>query len=151
MSKEFRYIIRFEGSDLDGNLTIHQGLSKVKGIGRRLSAAILNVAKVDPLTRVGYISDEELERIKQVLSNPLENGIPAWLLNRQKDYTSGNDVHLLGSDLFLANKSDIDRQKKLRTWKGVRHQMGLKVRGQRTKTTARHGRTIGVSRKKLRK
>ncbi|MEM2885380.1 MAG: 30S ribosomal protein S13, partial [Thermoproteota archaeon] len=32
-------------------------------------------------------------------------------------------------------------------WKGLRHSLGLKVRGQRTKTTGREGRTLGVSRR----
>ena len=150
MSKEFRYIIRFEGTDLDGNKTIHQALAGVKGVGRRFAFAVIQNAKVDPLARVGYISDDDLKKIKSVLDAPLENGIPNWMLNRRKDYKSGKDIQILGSDLFLANKADIDRQKKLRTWRGIRHSLGLKVRGQRTKTTARSGRTVGVSRKNLR-
>ncbi|MHA1840281.1 MAG: 30S ribosomal protein S13 [Candidatus Ranarchaeia archaeon] len=151
MSKEFRYIVRFEGTDLDGNLTIHQGLSRIKGVGQRLAFAVLNAAKIDPLTRVGFMPEDDFNKIKSILNNPLENGIPRWLLNRQKDYATGQDLHIIGSNLFLANKGDIDREKKLRTWRGVRHQLGLKVRGQRTKTTGRSGRTVGVSRKKVRK
>ncbi|MHA1722752.1 MAG: 30S ribosomal protein S13, partial [Candidatus Baldrarchaeia archaeon] len=52
------------------------------------------------------------------------------------------------SDLVLTIKSDIDRMKKIKSWKGIRHALGLKVRGQRTRTTGRGGRTIGVTKKK---
>jgi small subunit ribosomal protein S13 len=41
-------------------------------------------------------------------------------------------------------KGDIDNEKNVQSWKGVRHSLGLKVRGQRTRTTGRKGRTVGV-------
>jgi len=73
---------------------------------------------------------------------------PAWFLNRRRDPVSGRDVHLIGSELILAAKSDIDLMKKLRSWKGMRHAVGLKVRGQRTVTTGRFGPTAGVAKKR---
>ena len=66
-----------------------------------------------------------------------------------KDPETGKDVHLTGSDLDLSVKRDIDLMKEIRSWKGERHARGLKVRGQRTKTTARRGRSIGVSKKRV--
>jgi len=72
------------------------------------------------------------------------------MLNRRKDIQTGKDLHLLGSDLQLRVKDDIDVMKETRSWKGDRHARGLKVRGQRTKTTARKGRSVGVSRSRVR-
>nr|HDO80640.1 30S ribosomal protein S13 [Candidatus Bathyarchaeota archaeon] len=82
------------------------------------------------------------------VSNPSSVGIPSWMLNRQKDLETGKDLHLIGSQLALTVKNDIELMKRIRCWKGVRHALGLKVRGQRTKTTGRKGQTVGVRRKK---
>jgi small subunit ribosomal protein S13 len=71
------------------------------------------------------------------------------MFNRRKDLETGRDEHLIGPDLVLRNKADIDFMRDIRTWKGVRHSLGLKVRGQRTKTTGRKGRAVGVRKKTL--
>jgi len=70
------------------------------------------------------------------------------MLNRQKDYYSGAAKQLLGSDLNMAIDDDINRMRKIRCYRGIRHETGQKVRGQRTKSTGRRGSTVGVSRKK---
>ena len=51
---------------------------------------------------------------------------------------------------FLDNKlrEDLERLKKIRAHRGLRHYWGLRTRGQHTKTTGRRGRTVGVSKKK---
>ncbi len=64
---------------------------------------------------------------------------------------TGKDMHLIGADLILYVRRDIDLERKLRTWKGgIRHNLGgLKVRGgQRTRSTGRLGGTVGVAKKK---
>ncbi|MCK5587977.1 MAG: 30S ribosomal protein S13, partial [Candidatus Lokiarchaeota archaeon] len=58
------------------------------------------------------------------------------------------DLHLLAARLKLKTKTDVDLMKKLKTHKGIRHAQGLKVRGQRTRTTGRKGRVVGVRLKK---
>jgi small subunit ribosomal protein S13 len=70
------------------------------------------------------------------------------MLNRQKDLVTGEDLHLVGTDLIDSLRVDIEREKKTRSWRGIRHYLGLPVRGQRTKTSGRKGATIGVTRKK---
>ena len=109
MSEEFRYIIRFEGTDLKGELPILQSLTSMKGVGRRLSKVILDLAGVDPELRTGNINDKDLKRIGEIVADPMGAGIPSWMLNRQKDMSKGGDRHVTGSDLLLANKNDIDR------------------------------------------
>ena len=49
--------------------------------------------------------------------------------------------------MALSVKTDVDFMTDIRTWKGIRHSLGLKVRGQRTRTTGRKGRAVGVAKK----
>ncbi|MEM2618451.1 MAG: 30S ribosomal protein S13, partial [Candidatus Hadarchaeales archaeon] len=47
-------------------------------------------------------------------------------------------------------KADIGRERKIRSRRGIRHELGLPVRGQRTRTTGRKGLSVGVMRKEAR-
>jgi len=135
------------GVDLDGSKKLIYGLTKIRGIGVSLSGAIVRAAGMKPEIRIGQLSEEEVEKIEDVISDPLKSGIPPRLVNRRKDLETGRDLHLVGPDLALKVKTDIDFMKDLRTWKGIRHSLGLKVRGQRTKTTGRSGKAVGVKKK----
>jgi SSU ribosomal protein S13P len=66
------------------------------------------------------------------------------MYNRRKDYETGIDLHLVTNDVIFYARNDIEREKKIKSWRGVRHALGLKVRGQRTRTTGRTGITVGV-------
>ena len=120
----------------------------IRGINANISRAIIQIAGLDPSQRIGNLQDRELKKIENILKDPQEHGIPGWMLNRQKDRKTGLDNHIVGSDLALVEKFDIDRLKKIKCWRGVRHHLGLKVRGQRTKSTGRGGQTVGVAYKK---
>lgn len=148
MSSSYRYIIRVARTDLDGSQKLDSALSNVKGVGQRLARAIVEAAGLNPDQRTGYITDEDVAKIEEVLENPGKFGIPHWMLNRQKDMKSGENKHLIGADLDFQLKMDIDLMMKTKSWKGIRHGLGLKVRGQRTRTSGRRGRTVGVSRKR---
>jgi len=151
MPREFQHIIRFVGTDIQGSQPVTYALTSVKGVGIKLANAIIEKTGISPEARMGFLSSAEVEKIEDVLKNPVKYGIPLWLLNRRKDVETGNDIHLLGSDLILQTKNDIDQMKKIRSWKGFRHSYGLKVRGQRTRTTGRKGKAIGVKKKQLRR
>lgn len=147
MSSEFRHIIRLFSTDLDGTKPIKFGLVKIRGINQRFANAVIQKAGLSPSVRLGTLTDKELKRIEEIVLNPIDNGIPGWMLNRQKDLVRGGDFHVLGSDLILVTKSDIDRMRRTKSWKGVRHSLGLRVRGQKTRTTGRKGGAVGVHRK----
>jgi len=149
MSKEFQHIIRFAGSDIPGTQPVTYALTNVKGVGIKLANIIVDKAGLDPETRMGFLSSSDVEKIEDIIADPQKYGIPSWLLNRQKDMETGKDLHLLGSDLDFQIKTDIDEMKKIRSWKGFRHSYGLKVRGQRTKSTGREGKAMGVKRKQV--
>ena len=147
-TESFRHIVRIAGTDCDGSKKVVYGLAQIKGVGVNLARAIVNILGIDPEMRLGYLSDDEVKKIEEVLSNPVEHGIPPWMVNRQKDLETGKYLHLIGADLVLTQKADIERMIKMKCWKGVRHSLGLKVRGQRTRTTGRKGITVGVKRKR---
>lgn len=105
---------------------------------------------MDPNSRIGALSEKEIELLEEIITNPIDHGIPSWMVNRKKDLRTGKDRHILGNELEITVKRDIDRMKRIKSYKGIRHQLGLKVRGQRTKSTGRHGLVIGVQRKKIR-
>jgi len=151
--KNFREKVFFRNlrSQVDGNAKIEHGLTQIRGVGRRMAQAIVKVSEIDPNMRIGVLSEKDVARIEEIILNPLENGIPVWMVNRKKDLRTGENLHLIGNTLEITVKRDIDRMKRIKSYKGVRHHLGLKVRGQRTKSTGRHGLVIGVIRKKLKK
>ncbi|MCY0868527.1 MAG: 30S ribosomal protein S13 [Desulfurococcus sp.] len=146
-SEGFKQIVRILGTDVDGTLPLVYGLSEVKGLGYTFSLAICRVLGLNPEQRVGYLTDEQVKSIEEAVRNPGRHGIPPWLYNRRKDYTTGEDMHLTGADLIYYVKEDIEREKRIKSWRGIRHALGLKVRGQRTRTTGRTGVTVGVRKK----
>jgi len=143
--------VRVAGTNLDGFDKLGYGLTKIKGVGINLAEAIIKVTDLDPNIRVGNLTEKAVSKIEEVLRDPSKYDIPHWLLNYRRDFQTGKSLHLIGSDLMLRVKSDIDFMKKIKTWKGVRHSLGLKVRGQRTKTTGRKGRVVGVRKKRMRR
>jgi small subunit ribosomal protein S13 len=150
MSREFNYIVRLHGTNIDGTKMVPFALTDIKGVGIRLARAIVKQLGLDATERLGSLSDADVRKLGNAVDNPASIGLPNWMLNRQKDPMTGEDLHMLTSDLDLRNKDDIDLMRETRSWKGERHARGLKVRGQRTKTTARTGRSVGVSRSRVR-
>ncbi len=137
------------GSDIDGTKKVAYGLSKIRGVGPNFAHAVVKVARINPEARIGALSETELSRVEDAIRDPLKHGIPVRMVNRRKDIETGRDMHVVGPDLTLRTKADIDLMKDIRSWKGVRHSLGLKVRGQRTRTTGRSGKAVGVKKKVL--
>jgi small subunit ribosomal protein S13 len=149
MSQEYRHILRIMGTDAPGTLKTSYAVGRIRGISSSLSNAVLKKAGVNPDLRVGYLTDSDVAKIEDVIREPAKYNIPTWLFNRRKDVETGKDSHLLSADLVLRNKTDIDQAKEIRSWRGYRHAYSLKVRGQRTKTTGRAGKALGVKKKTL--
>ena len=129
-----RVFFRQLRSQVDGNAKVEYGLTQIRGVGRRFAQAIVSVAGIDPSLRIGAIPEKDLNRIEEIILNPIESGVPNWMVNRPKDLRTGKDLHIIGNKLDLSLKNDIDRMKKIKTYKGVRRHLRLKVRGQRTKS-----------------
>ncbi len=148
MERSYKYIVRIAATDIDGELKTVYGLAEIKGVGVNLAYGICRVLGIDPNMKIGYLTDDEIKKIEDLLNNPSQYDIPKWTYNRRKDYTSGEDMHLIGADLIFYVKQDIEREKKIKSWRGIRHALGLKVRGQRTRTTGRLGVTVGVRKRR---
>ncbi|MEM2994562.1 MAG: 30S ribosomal protein S13 [Candidatus Bathyarchaeia archaeon] len=151
MSSEFRHILRIVDADVDGTLKAPYAIRKIKGISLNLANAILKKAGINPDVRAGFLTEAEVERIEEIIKEPTRFGLPAWLLNRRKDLETGKDMHLISADLVLRTKMDIEQMKEIKSWRGYRHAYGLKVRGQRTRTTGRKGKALGVKKKEAAK
>jgi small subunit ribosomal protein S13 len=149
MSQEYRYIVRIMGTDVQGTHKTSYAVSHVKGVSSSLSTAILRKAGVNPDLRVGFLTESDVSKIEDVIRDPVKYNIPAWMFNRRKDTETGKDIHVLSADLAFKVKTDIDGAKEIRSWRGYRHAYSLKVRGQRTKTTGRAGKSLGVKKKTL--
>ncbi|MBO6083525.1 MAG: 30S ribosomal protein S13 [Candidatus Methanomethylophilaceae archaeon] len=145
--ENFNYIVRIASSDIDGQKRTVIGLQSIKGVGKRVAEIIAKKAGVDPSVKMGSLSDEKIAEIEELVTSYVEYA-PQWAINRQNDYETGADMHLLGNDLDLTQKDDINRMKMIRCYRGIRHEGHHKVRGQRTRSNGRQGLTMGVTRKK---
>ena len=149
--KDFNGIVRLAGKDLEGHLEVRNALRKVKGIGHNLSQAIAIALKkefaVDNEELVGNLTEDQLNKLETLMKDPVKHGVKSFMLNRQKDRETGEDKHLVGTDLAFSLRQEIELEKNTRTWRGWRHSIGQKVRGQHTRTTGRTGMSVGVLKK----
>ncbi|KXB06882.1 hypothetical protein AKJ51_02570 [candidate division MSBL1 archaeon SCGC-AAA382A20] len=142
-------IVRLAGRDLSGARRVQAALTNLKGIGPSMARAIVHAAELDSTRKIGSLDEDEISDLSEVLKNPIDYEVPNWMANRRKDYETGEDLHLLGGDIEMAEREDISREKDIQSRRGIRHQRGLPVRGQRTRSTGRKGMTVGVEREKL--
>merc|ERR1712087_744690 len=80
--EKFQHILRVLNTNIDGRIKIMFAITSIKGVGRRFSNVVCKKANVDITKRAGELSDEEVERIITVMSNPRHYKIPDWFLNR---------------------------------------------------------------------
>jgi small subunit ribosomal protein S13 len=140
---EFRHLVRIGGKDLDGSKKLVVALSDLRGVGYNFANVITTKLSLDPKVRLGALSEEQVKDVEAAIQSA-KTTLPQWYYNRRKDPETGETKQLLGSDLDFIQKGDIEKERNIQSWKGVRHGLGLKVRGQRTRTTGRKGRTVGV-------
>jgi len=147
---EFKHIVRIAGKDLSGERHVQLALSDLKGVSVMMARAVAYLAKVDPMVKLGSLSKDEVARLEEVLAQPQAHGMPTWMLNRRKDEDTGKDIHIIGADIDRTVRSDIALERRIRSRRGIRHELGLPVRGQRTRSTGRKGMVVGVKRKEIR-
>jgi len=144
----FQQLLRISNTNVDGKQKIMYAMTAIKGVGRRFSNILCKKADVDLSKRAGELSTEEIEKIVTIMTHPRQFKIPNWMLNRQKDIKDGKYSQIIANNLDTKLRDDIERLKKIRAHRGLRHYWGLRVRGQHSKTTGRKGRTVGVTKKK---
>ena len=144
---DFSYILRMADTDMDGQKTLATALTAVRGVGPRTAIQICKNTGFDPASLAGHLSAEEQETLRVAIEGYAET-VPLWMLNRQRDLETGDELHLTGQQVSLTLEDDINRLRTMKCYRGVRHASGNKVRGQRGRSNGRGGLTLGVSRKK---
>ena len=126
---------------------------------------MLKKADIPMHKRAGELCEEDVEKIITIMQvslklfrgklfffaftqNPRQYKIPDWFLNRQRDHKDGKTNQVMANILDNKIREDLERLKKIRAHRGLRHYWGLRTRGQHTKTTGHKGKTVGVSKKK---
>ncbi|MBP1987541.1 30S ribosomal protein S13 [Halolamina salifodinae] len=147
--EDLQYFVRIGQTDLDGTKSVERSLSELKGIGKRMARIVADKAEVNRQATFGRLDDDEIDSVVEVVES-LDEYVPTWMANRQKDFFSGETTHETGSDLEESRRHDINRMQMISSYKGIRHERGKKVRGQRTKSTGRTEGTIGVNIEEIR-
>lgn len=143
MSNEFQHILRVLNTNIEGKRKIMFAMTKICGIGKRFSNLICKKAEIDVNERAGNMSNEEIEKLVAIINNPKQFKVPDWFLNRQRDIVTGKTSQCVINVLIGAVRGDIERMKKIRVHRGVRHYWGHRVRGQHTCSTGRKGKVLG--------
>lgn len=144
---DFKHILRILNTNVDGRQKVVFALTKIRGIGRRFSDMIVKRAEINPAKRAGELTDDEVETVKAIIAEPRQFDIPDYFLNRQKSRLEGKMLHIVSNQVDSKLREDYERMKKVRVHRGLRHYWNLRVRGQHTCTTGRHGRTVGLARR----
>ncbi len=106
---------RISGVDLPREKRVEVGLTYIFGIGLSSAQAILKKTGVNPDTRIKDLTEDEVQKIREVI---------------------GNDYKVEG-DLRREDSLNVKRLIEINSYRGKRHRAGLPVRGQRSKTNAR--------------
>ena len=145
--KEVNYI-RIVGTDINADASLLYGLSKIKGVSIMFANALCHSLKFDKNAKISSLSDKDIEKLENFLSNPKKEGIPEWLLNQRKDLDTGDNLHFIAKDIDFNLLQLKRRLSKIKTYRGLRLRFGLPVRGQRTKANFRRNKTIAAMKAK---
>ncbi|MDP6864603.1 MAG: 30S ribosomal protein S13 [Candidatus Poseidoniaceae archaeon] len=147
LGDDFSYMLRMADTDIDGLKPLSTALTSVRGVGDRTAAQICRITGFDPIRKAGHLDVDQQEVLRLAIEEYAQN-VPLWMLNRQRDIETGDELHLSGQDLKLTHADDITRLRGIKCYRGIRHAGGHKVRGQRGRSNGRFGLTLGVQRKK---
>jgi len=125
-------------TNVEGKLKVAYALTAIRGLGRRFAHVVCRRANVDLAKRAGELTPDEVQRLVAVIENPAAFDIPAFLYNRQKDRDTGKSMHLVSSAVDTALRNDLERLKRNRVHRGLRHHWKLRVRGQHMNSNSRH-------------
>lgn len=146
---DVKHVVRVFNTDLEGSKPILHALTKIKGVSFMMANAICVYTNMDKKKITGTLSPDDVNKFNDILKNPIKMGIPNWMVNRKKDPETGEDMHLVASDLRFTQDNDLKILKRIKSYIGIRHMSRLPVRGQRTKSNFRRskGKNLGVQRK----
>ena len=138
----FTHIIRLLNTNVDGKRKVAYAFRMIKGIGVRFAFLICKKAGIDAQRRAGSLTPAEVEKISDVIADPLKYKIPSWLINRQRDIKNGKTEQLVSNTVDIKLREDLERMKKMYMHRGIRHALGLRVRGQHTCNVGRRSKHL---------
>ncbi len=147
-NENLRYIVRLASTNLDGTKPAVYALSNIKGLGYRASEILLKKINIPLNAKLGEIPEEKINEIRDFIEKRYNEIYPTWSLNHRADIQTGQDLLKVGPEWDVAVQDDINRMKRIKSYKGIRHDKGKKVRGQRTRSNGRKGLAVGVIKKK---
>ncbi|MCL4333475.1 MAG: 30S ribosomal protein S13 [Candidatus Thermoplasmatota archaeon] len=147
-NENIKYIVRLANTNLDGTRQAVYALSNIKGIGYRTAEILLKKLNIPRNVKLGELDDSKIDEIKDAIERRYPEFYPPWTMNHQRDIQTGENLLKVGPDLGVALQDDINRMKRTRSYKGMRHEKGKKVRGQRTRSNGRKGLAVGVMKKR---
>jgi small subunit ribosomal protein S13 len=142
----FRYIVRVANTDLDGTRPTALALTGVRGVGLRIAEVACRLSEVNAAEMIGNLPETTVDGLEATLGSLAEK-IPPWMVNHPHESLVGESPHFVGPDLETRRRDDINVMKMIRSYRGVRHERGQKVRGQRTRSNGRTGMAAGVLKK----
>lgn len=107
--------MRILGVNIPDNKRVEVSLTYIYGIGRSASRKVLNAAKIDLNKKTGTLTSDEVMKIQ----------------------STAEKTYMMEGSLRQFIRSNIQRLKDIKSYRGVRHLRRLPVRGQRTKTNSR--------------
>ena len=124
---DFQYIVRIASMDLNGERDVVLALADLKGIGIRLAETLTKKLEIDESMRLGDLSEEKIEEIRDYIESEEYEDIPAWMMNNRSDPVTGKNMNLVGNDLNVQIQDNINTMKKIRSYRGIRHETHHKV------------------------
>lgn len=146
VESKVKHFVRICATDLEGKLPLYKSLQKIPGVGHNFGHAVCHASHLSRNLLTGTLTDDQIKLIEQTIENPYDK-IPSFLYNRLKDIITGKNLHISSNKLRLLKDFDIKRMRRMKSYKGIRHSYGQPVRGQRTRSNFRKGRTVGVTKK----
>jgi small subunit ribosomal protein S13 len=95
---------------------------------------------------LGNLPEATVEGLEATLTS-LATKVPRWMMNHPGEPVLGDSLHYVSADLETRRRDDVNVMKMIRSYRGVRHERGQKVRGQRTRSNGRTGMAAGVLKK----
>merc|ERR1712118_494222 len=141
---DFTHVIRLLNSNVDGKEKTIYALTNIRGIGRRFADLVCKKGEMNLAKRAGELSVEQLEKLMEIVANPQAYKIPRWYVNNQNDYKHGEYSQITVDQIDSHMRDNLERLKKIRSHRGIRHFWGVRVRGQHTKTTGRGCKNVGA-------
>merc|ERR1711862_206200 len=104
---DFTHILRVLNTNVDGRQNIQFALTKIRGVGRRMSNIVCKKSEINIKKRAGEMTTEDIENMLAILSNPQAFKVPHYFLNRKRDFKDGLSCQAVSNNLDTKLRDDL--------------------------------------------